>query len=202
MTGARFRWHDESLPYWDHGYNNTRNNERAVEVPIAALFLGEAHFVHQLGAGLEVGNVMAHYGVPVPRRVVDRYEQADGVDNLDVAEITGTYPWILSVSTVEHVGVDDDTDQPDLAVAAVRHLRSLLAPGGRMLVTVPFGYNPALDAAIVAGDLGVTRQATLHRHGRGREVPTWAQAAEPVAPLLYGRGVRSALAVWIGEWDG
>lgn len=193
-----FRWHDTLLPYWDAEYNNTRNNERAVELSIVHAWR-EASPIRVLG-GLEVGNVLAHYGAEWRRRVVDRYEVADGVENIDVAEITGAYPWIVAVSTVEHVGVDDGSDQPDLAVAAVHHLRSLLAPGGRMLVTVPFGYNLELDDAIAAGEFGVIRQATMHRHGDGDDVPTWTQAEDPVAPRPYDRVVRSARAVWIGEW--
>lgn len=192
----RFRWHGRRLHYWNAPYNNTRNNERAVELSIAAAWLGDMHGT----PGLEVGNVLGHYNAPWSRRIVDLYEQAPDVENIDVADIEGVFPWVVSISTLEHVGLDYGEPRPMAATEAVLHLRDLLAPGGRMLVSIPFGANPDLDADIAMGALGVARQCTLHRLQPGAEPPTWEQAAEPVAPLPYDHEVRSARAVWIGEW--
>jgi SAM-dependent methyltransferase len=59
-----------------------------------------------------------------------------------------SYDTIVSVSTLEHVGMDNAhygaatprvTDAAAAACAAVAELRRLLAPGGRLLMTVPFG---------------------------------------------------------------
>lgn len=97
---------------------------------------------------LEVGNVLSHY---VPRRhdVVDLYEQAEGVVNCDVLDITGgPYDLILSISTLEHVGFDEDVKDPEKPAAAVAKLRSLLAPGGELWVSFPLGYNADIDARI------------------------------------------------------
>ncbi len=193
---SSFRWHDRRLTYFDHPYNNTRNNERAVEVAIAHAWW------HGLpDGGLEVGNVLGHYPSTRARRVVDLYEQAEGVENINVMDVRGSYQWIVAISTMEHVGQPDygDVFVPMAATEAVLHLADLLAPGGRMLVTVPFGHNRDLDADIGMGALGVARQCTLWRYSQGGRV-TWRQQPEPVAPRPYNHVAASADAVWIGEW--
>ena len=55
---------------------------------------------------------------------------------------------IVSVSTLEHVGLDEQRREPGKAAAAVRRLTSMLAPGGLLWMTVPVGYNPDLEQAI------------------------------------------------------
>lgn len=156
------------LPYLRHAYNYTWLNERAVEVPLAAAALAAAGPSARV---LEVGNVLAHY-LPVTHEVVDKYERAAGVHNLDVVEIgadpavSGPFDLVLAVSTLEHVGLDEEVQDPGKAARAVEHLASLLAPGGRLWCTFPVGYNPALDEALRADGLGFTRLTALRRTGR------------------------------------
>ncbi|TWB02024.1 methyltransferase domain-containing protein [Bradyrhizobium stylosanthis] len=62
---------------------------------------------------------------------------------------------IISISTLEHVGLDNTmlyTDDPAKSetnkygfVDAVREFRRILAPGGRCLITVPYGRNDNFD---------------------------------------------------------
>jgi hypothetical protein len=58
---------------------------------------------------LEIGNVLSHY-FPVNHDIVDKYEKADGVINQDVVHFYSPkkYDLIVSVSTLEHVGWDED----------------------------------------------------------------------------------------------
>src|SRR5690606_34112160 len=121
----RFRFQGAEHDGFDHPYNTTILNERAVEIPVVLDWLPGK------GRGLEVGNVLGHYGVK-GRRVVDLYEQADGVENLDLFDIEGHFDWIVSISTLEHVRWDTEPRDPNGAVEAIGHLRSLLSPGGRM----------------------------------------------------------------------
>lgn len=173
------------LDYFEHPYNTTGLNERAVEIPIVREWLPD-------GDGLELGNVLGHYQ-PVTHRVVDRHER--GVENVDVFDLTGQYDWVLSVSTIEHVRWDPP-EQPDPhgAIRALRHLESLVKPGGQMLATVPLGHHPHLDELLMSGQTGASRACTLIRHGRGWR-QTHSLTWEP-----YGKTTKWAESVWIGEW--
>lgn len=184
-----FTWHGQTLDYFDHPYNATRQNERAVELAIASQFV---NFRGQR-KGLEVGNVLGHYDI-TGHRVVDLHERARGVENLDVFDLTGTYDWIVSISTVEHVRWDTEPHQPQGAFEAIEHLRGLLAPDGVMLITVPLGYHPPLDEAIQAGVLEPSRDCVFIRQGR-----QWVQRTRKTW-RPYGASTPWAEAVWIGEW--
>jgi hypothetical protein len=184
VTFTHFGVEDE---YFDDPYNNTRKNERAVEIPIAKAFVGP-------GDGLEVGNVLGHYGV-TGHRVVDKYEQAEGVESLDVFDIQGSYDWIIAISTLEHVRWDPpEKRRPQGSFQAMGHLRSLLNAGGRMLVTIPFGHQPYLDASILDGASGATRECSFVRRGDG-----WVQTPQ-VHWEPYGKTTIWAESVWIGEF--
>ncbi|GEM_PF-1428404 len=135
-------------------YNNP--SERGVEVSIGFDFLANA----QKGARmLEVGNVLSNYENSLSehlnirsRRIVDKFEDDIGVDQIDLMEIPSTekYDAILSISTVEHIGqgvapfgaygestiVRRDREAPLKAIAKIY---DLLAINGKALVTVPFG---------------------------------------------------------------
>jgi SAM-dependent methyltransferase len=131
-------------------FNNV--GERAVEVPIALDFLASFAPSARL---CEVGNVLSNYEEAWQsyfeirtRQIIDKYEVAAGVDNLDILEMPDheAYDGIISVSTMEHVGQqwirggysgeDRDFEAPLKAIAKVY---DLLRPGGRALITVPFG---------------------------------------------------------------
>jgi hypothetical protein len=191
---ATFRFDDTVHSYLRHPYNWTWLNERAVEVPLAAAVLA--------GSGaervLEVGNVLGHYQA-VGHTVVDKYEQAPGVLNADVAdlELPGPYDLILAVSTLEHVGLDEDVQDPGKPARAIARLTSLLAPGGRLWCTFPVGYNESLDRQLRAGELGFTRLSALRRLGPSNR---WEQApVDEVWGTSYDWLLYTAQAVVVAE---
>lgn len=207
-----FRWRGFDLPLFDHPYNATLRNERAVEIPIAMDFLAR-------GAGrvLEVGNVLSHYFTQAelpPRVIVDRYEPGYSRSGpqttlraIDVFDIDGQFDCILSISTVEHVRLDPPESPNNYgAVAALAYLRGLLAPGGSMLFTAGAGQNPTLDRFLLGGmSLGEPFGAalgleltTLVREGWPHQPPVWVErhAGEGDRTVEAGHGART---VWIGE---
>lgn len=193
LTGARaFEGPDGPLPY------GPAVGERTIEVPIGRSFLERRR---PLGPALEVGNVLAHYGT-AGHRVVDKYEPAPGVENVDVVDYRpdAPFPTIVAISTLEHVGFDEEPRTPGKFARALEHLyRDCLAPGGELLVTVPLGYNPEVDAAVYAGHPALG-EVTLYRHHGLRNLwerlrrPDWPAAAE-LPPYNARRHVHAYVAV-------
>jgi SAM-dependent methyltransferase len=146
--------------YFHHPYNATWTNERAVEVPIIRRAIEEAGATRLL----EIGNVLGHY-FRQRHDVVDKYESGPGILNRDIVDFRPQEPYdlIVSISTLEHVGWDEDDRDAGKIPRAVEHIRTLLAPGGRAIITLPFGYNPYLDELVSAGSLGVDREYFLLR---------------------------------------
>lgn len=175
-----FAFHGEWLAYEASSYNDSRLNERAVEIPIARAW------VARHGLDLEVGRVLCHYGIK-GHRTVDRYEP--GADNIDVFDITGHHPTVVSISTVEHVRWDEEPVDPDGAIRAIEHL---VTHSDRLLITVGLGQHPTLDAYLMTGP--APRSTTLVQDG-----DQWHQT-----PRLewrpYGESTIWAASVWIGEW--
>lgn len=177
-----------SFTYFVHPHNTTWRNERAVEIPLALEFLRDRD-----GNGLEFGNVLSRYGVSSGiTTVVDKYERAPGVVNEDIVDFApnGPFDFIVSISTLEHVGWDERPRTPEKVELAFHRLRSLLAPSGRMFVTTPLGHNEALDAAVLEKRWPVECQTTLVRDGAG-----WTATPElEWRPYEVGRG---ANAIWV-----
>jgi hypothetical protein len=169
MPAGRFIYQGEEYVYFRHPYNATWRNERAVEVPILRRAIEKAGNARIL----EFGNVLGYY-LRHEHDVVDKYEPAPNILNVDIVEFRAERPYdlIVSASTLEHVGWDDEEREPGKIPRAVRRLRSLLAPGGRAIVTLPLGYNHYLDEMLRAGTLGLDDERYLLRVGRGewREV--------------------------------
>lgn len=170
--GRGFTFNGRRLPYFVHPYYETWRTERAVEIPLAL----EAIERHRSGRVLEVGNVLAHYGLG-GHEVIDRYESGSGVRNEDVVEarLDGRYDVIVSISTLEHVGFDEDVEDPRKPVTAVEHLAEALAPGGELFVTVPLGYNHALDAALADDAFAFDEIGYLRRRTAAND---WEQVGE------------------------
>lgn len=156
-----FRFDGRTYRYFLHPYNRTVRNERCVEIPIVLDWLER-----QRGRRiLEVGHVLGHYG-RVGHDVVDKYEAADRVIRTDIAAFAPSRPYdlILSVSTLEHVGWDEEPKEPEKIHAVLDRLRRVcLAPGGMLIATVPLGYNPYLDDALASGRLPFARVLYMRR---------------------------------------
>lgn len=169
-----FIFQGKSYQYFDHEYNNTRVNERSVEVPIILELLKE----HEGKSILEVGNVLSHY-TNVSHDIVDKYEEAESVINDDIADYSPKkkYDLIVSISTFEHVGWDEFPRDAEKIPKSLQHLTTLLKKGGKIVFTVPIDINDFLDKAIHEHTLPVTSMKFLKRVSRTNawEEKSWEQ---------------------------
>lgn len=187
---GEFDFRGERYAYLYHRHKRSWLTERAVEVPIVQRIVDR----HAGRRVLEVGNVLSHYR-PQTHVVVDKYERAPGVLNRDVLELDelGRFELIVAVSTLEHVGWDEQPREPGKAAQAVAALVELLAPDGQLVLTVPVGYNPPFDASLRGGKIALADTAALRRVDGGtrwREVAPDDVWSAPYDFLLYSaRGV-------------
>ena len=170
------------------------DNERAVEIGLARTFL-DAHS----GNILEVGNVLGNF-TPHVHDVVDKYEVAPGVINEDIITFAPAkkYDAIITLSTLEHVGWDETPRTPEKILAAIAHLKTLLAPGGELLATMPVGYNVFLDQVVREQRTGFGEVKFLVRtsaNNRWQEAPL----AEAM-PKKFGEPYGCANALIVGSF--
>jgi len=183
-----FKFQGNTFSYFYHEYNRTWENERAIEVPI----IWEIVERHRARNILEVGNVLSHY-FPVNHDIVDKYEKADGVINQDVVyfQPSKRYDLIISISTLEHVGWDEEPRDPAKILLAIENLERLLAPGGKMIITLPLGYNSELDKLLREGMIQFTRRFFLKRISKDNQ---WKE----VRNAKYGEPFPAANGLIIG----
>jgi hypothetical protein len=159
-----FAFRKQQLEYFYHAYNMTWATERCIEVPIAREFLKHA----DPSETLEIGNVLSHYG-PVEHDILDKFESGRGIMNQDILTFKPPrkYRLILSVSTFEHIGFDDDVGEGsrEKILKAIHRCREFLQPQGHFVLTVPIGYNPDMDGIITEGALDSQREDYFKRSG-------------------------------------
>lgn len=191
----QFTYHGVEKTGFCHLYNLTWFNERTIELAVAFDFLEG-----RKGSGLEIGNVLGHYR-PFTHHVIDRYERASWyqkqiIHNVDLFDVHGQWDWVVSISTIEHIRWDEPERDPLGSIAALTHLRTLLAPRGRALVTFPLGYHPGLDEIVVDGRTGAERWTTLVRASSEE----WIETPEPEI-IPYASRDQWASSLFIGEFS-
>ena len=162
----QFLFEGVPLFYYYGLYNTTWANERTIEVPI-----GRFMVMKYSGKNiLEVGNTLKHY-FQYDGDVVDKYEDGGGVINEDVVDFKSDkkYDLIISLSTMEHVGFDEEIKDPDKIKRSLEVLKKHLTEKGKLLVTMPLGYNPNLDRKIQGGEIDFTRIIFFQRYNKNNE---------------------------------
>jgi hypothetical protein len=116
--------------------------ERDIEIPIIMDLISSYNKENTL----EVGNVLNSYGL-IDTDVLDKYEIGDGIINKDIRiyKSNKLYHCVVSVTTLEHVGKDDDPKESNGIISAIRNILDLLFDGGCLFFTVPVGYNKDMD---------------------------------------------------------
>ena len=195
LTPRHFKYCDGLLPCHYANYNVTWSNERCVEVSLGRWYLEQID-----GPVLEIGNVLGYYDMN-SHTVVDKFETGEGVINEDITkwQTDQRFALILSLSTFEHIGFDDDNEDQSAGkiLSAIAACRALLQPAGRLVITVPLGYNPHLDQLIEKDDLGQDRASFLLRSS-ARE---WSEVARHQAVgTPFGRPWPYANALMVAEF--
>lgn len=152
----KFEFEGKAFNYFINAKNKTYNNERTVEVALAQ------HFYRNCNHTIELGNVSSQY-FKSNFEIIDKYEKKRGVKNqdfleLDVSKYLGFD--FLSISTIEHIAWDefhryssDDNTSKKVMEHKIHDLifkkiTKIAGKDGRILITVPFGYNKYLDRYI------------------------------------------------------
>lgn len=197
LAPKTFEFHGRTFPCFYHRYNMTWAGERTVEIPIGKSYLDQF-------AGknvLEVGNVLSHY-FPATHDILDKFEKGPGIINQDIIGYSPakSYDLILSISTFEHIGFDDEAEIPSgekIQKAITACTGRLLHPGGKFVLTVPLGYNPDLDRMIQRGELRTAQEFYLRRTGRRDWV---ASTREEALRCRFGKPFPYANAILVAEF--
>lgn len=148
-------------------------NERNIEIPIV-LELVKKYKNEQI---LEVGNVLNQF-YNFNHDIIDKYEIGEGIINQDIVDFypNKKYDLIISVSTFEHIGYDEDIKEKNKPQKAYNHCKNLLNRGGEMLITVPLGYNKYIDNLLKKDKMFFQKKYFMERVGglfarSWREIP-------------------------------
>ncbi len=191
----KFTFKGEKYGYFYHNYNEAWGNERTIEIPIIKKYVDE----YDCDEILEVGNVLSHY-FKTCHDVVDKYEKAEGVINQDVVDYNPKkrYRLIVTISTLEHVGWDEEPQNPEKVFLAMDNLKNCLAPGGKLIVTIPIGGNPHLDNYLKSGELKFTENYYLKRISKSNK---WVELGSKFIEASYSSPYPLANALFVGIYE-
>lgn len=192
---ASFTFENREYAYFEHPYNGTWMNERALEIPLAWTEI-QSYSPNKV---LEVGNVLSHY-FEVKHPVVDKYEQRLGVISKDIMDVSFDHKFdcIISISTIEHIGWDEIPRVPEKCIWAIEEMKQMLSENGRLFITIPLGYNTYLDKYLFDGKIEFSRVYFFKRLNRYE----WQESGrEQVLGSTYGRKYRSTDGLAICVWN-
>ena len=197
LKNKYFCYQGQKLKYLAHRHNISWATERAVEVPIVLHHLRQQLKQLKTGNILEVGAVLRHYYPMLPGVVLDKFETGAGIVNEDVINYKPSkkYDLIISISTLEHVGFDDDLKDPLGTLKAVKNLKeNCLAKNGSMFITMPLGYNKDVDLLIFNNQFGFANETYLKKT---RFFNRWQEVRKDQAKVNYSFDHARAIVVGI-----
>ncbi len=169
-----FVFRNKKYDYFVH--ERSWNSERVVEIPIVLDYIDKSKKI------LEFGNVLSQF-VDANWDVVDKFEKGEGVINEDIVDFKPKekYDLIVSISTLEHVGFnekvgfgepaksDDEEDNNKIIDAIINLKNNCLEKHGKLIATVPLGYNKKMDKRLLDHNLGFDELSFLKRISKGNE---------------------------------
>jgi hypothetical protein len=180
--------------YLFHSYCPSWRNERGPVLPIVWEIVKA--YQAQGKRILEVGNVLS-YVYPVNHDILDKYEIMDGIINDDVVNFHPykQYDLIVSVFTIQWVGLKETPPDSLKFFRAISNLRRLLAPGGELVVIHSIGQNVEMDNAIRNGTIKFSEQYCLKKIGGY----VWKEATwDEIRNAQYDYSVPTPTGVLIG----
>lgn len=173
-SNNKFIFRNKEYYYFVH--EKSWATERVVEIPIVLDYINKNKKI------LEVGNVLSQF-VDIEWDIVDKFEIADGVINEDIIEFKPKekYDLIISISTLEHIGFNeqvglgelvksDEEEDNNKILEAINNLKNnCLRPNGKIIATVPLGYNKKMDKKLFDNKLGFDELFFLKRVSKSNE---------------------------------
>ena len=190
---STFEFDNNELDVFFNKYRTTWANERMIEIPLFH-YLVEKYCDKRI---LEVGNVLPHY-FDVNHDVLDKYEQGENVINEDIAQYKPeiNYDIIISISTFEHIGYDEDQLRPEKIFEVIEHLKNMLNPNGKIIFSIPIAYNPYLDEFIFHNRINLNDE---QYYTRKRKFNKWEKTdRQTAADSDYGNPYYCASTILIG----
>ena len=127
--------------YFDHPYNDTINNERAIEIPLALRYIEK---VKDLDTFIELGAVLPYYFENLKHSCIDPVDSKATIS--DYAENINYFKkHVLSISTLEHIGTNDYGLKANFKVNPYEVLKRIYEDCSSCLISWPIGYNSSLD---------------------------------------------------------
>lgn len=198
MRPGTFQYNHNTYSY----AKSPAGNERTVEVALAMDFLDR--YTTQESSVLEIGNVMNGVNQFDPTRpervgsyaVLDKFEQGANVINEDLRTYESPHllDVVFSVSTLEHVGVDEN-ERASEALLGLRKAWSLRKHNGGFFFTIPIGFNTSLERHVIYGwppmHIGAMKRVSTDNE--------WVEVdPEEALAVHYGRPYKHGNAVLIG----
>lgn len=135
-----FEFNREKIPYCRTWKNNREAIfERAVEVSLGNWFLNKFFNV------VEVGAVMPYFLDETKHEICDPYDLWPNCNKIDGELYDYTNKNVLSISSIEHFGVDNGYDNNGDKEKAGRSLDKIIKQAQNYLITWPIGQNIYLD---------------------------------------------------------
>jgi len=199
----KFTFEDKSYEYFIH--ENSWNTERVVEIPIILDYIEK----NKNKRILEFGNVLEQF-IPINWDVLDKYSNGSRVIHQDIVDFTPEekYDLIISISTLEHVGFNEDVEnighgadkieQNKILIALKNIKENCLNPNGKLIITVPLGYNNYLDKEILNHNFGFDKLIFMKRLTRNNK---WAETAFLEKDIVYGHPFNNANYICVCEYD-
>jgi hypothetical protein len=189
-----FEFNGNMYHYFYSLYGATWKTERSIEIPIVWKFVHKSY--SEKKKVLEVGNVLS-YRFYTNHDVVDKYDKIDNVINEDIVDYNPPYKYdlIVSISTLEHVGYDEEVKDSTKIIASIKNLKRLLNSNGILVVTLPLGQNVEMDR-LISKKILVFDEMLYMRREQGKK---WKQIAE-INPteVVYNDRIPAANAIIIG----